>query len=115
MGLDGTDNSSFDEVFDFVKETGLYEVQITVMTPFPNAPLYSRLETEGRLLREDAWEYCTLFDVNYQPDGMSVSELENGFRDLAQKIYDKDFIEERRRRFFKRQSELRHLRKSNGE
>lgn len=115
LGLDGTDNSSFDEVFDFVKETGLYEVQITVMTPFPNAPLYSRLETEGRLLREDAWEYCTLFDVNYQPDGMSVSELENGFRDLAQKIYDKDFIEERRRRFFKRQSELRHLRKSNGE
>lgn len=112
LGLDGTDNSSFDEVFDFVKETGLYEVQITVMTPFPNAPLYSRLETEGRLLREDAWEYCTLFDVNYQPDGMSVSELENGFRDLAQKIYDKDFIEERRRRFFKRQSELRHLRKS---
>ena len=112
LGLDGTDNSSFDEVFEFVKETGLYEVQITVMTPFPNAPLYGRLESEDRLLRENAWEYCTLFDVNYQPDGMSVSELENGFRDLAQKIYDKDFIEERRRRFFKRQSELRSLQKN---
>ena len=109
LGLDGTDTSSFDEVFEFVKETGLYEVQITVMTPFPNAPLYSRLESEGRLLREDAWEYCTLFDVNYQPDGMSVTELEEGFRDLAGKIYDRDFIEERRRRFFKRQSELRVL------
>lgn len=109
LGLDGTDASSFDTVFDFVNETGLYEVQITVMTPFPNAPLYSRLETEGRLLREDAWEYCTLFDVNYQPTGMSVSELENGFRDLLTRIYDKDFIEERRRRFFIRQSELRLL------
>lgn len=107
LGLDGTDTSSFDEVFEFVRETGLYEVQITVMTPFPNAPLYSRLEADGRLLREDAWEYCTLFDVNYQPDGMSVTELEEGFRDLAAKIYDQDFIEERRRRFFKRQSELR--------
>jgi len=107
LGLDGTDTSSFDEVFEFVKETGLYEVQITVMTPFPNAPLYERLESQGRLLREDAWEYCTLFDVNYEPDGMSVTELEEGFRDLAARIYDEDFIEERRRRFFKRQSQLR--------
>jgi len=107
LGLDGTDFSSFDSVFDFVNETGLYEVQITVMTPFPNAPLYGRLAAEGRLLREDAWEYCTLFDVNYQPQGMSVSELENGFRSLLTRIYNQDFIEERRRRFFKRQADLR--------
>ena len=60
LGLDGTDNSSFDEVFDFVKETGLYEVQIIVMTPFPNAPLYSRLETEGRLLRAVSYTHLTL-------------------------------------------------------
>jgi radical SAM superfamily enzyme YgiQ (UPF0313 family) len=109
LGLDGTDISSFDAVHDFVRETGLYEVQITVMTPFPNAPLYSRLQAEGRLLREDAWEYCTLFDVNFQPNGMSVGELESGFRDLLTRVYDNDFIEERRRRFFKRQSDLRSL------
>jgi hypothetical protein len=41
---------------------------------------------------------------------MSVSELENGFRDLTRRIYDSDFIESRRRRFFMRQSELRRLR-----
>src|SRR5678809_1397159 len=43
LGLDGTDAGSFDAVYKFVKETGLYEVQITVMTPFPGTPLYSRL------------------------------------------------------------------------
>jgi hypothetical protein len=42
---------------------------------------------------------------------MTVSELENSFRDLARRIYDAGFIEERRRRFFARQSELRKQRR----
>lgn len=62
--------------------------------------------THPRLLDQK----CTLFDVNYQPTHMSVTELENGFRELGQKIYDRDFIEERRRRFFQRQNELRQQR-----
>ncbi len=107
LGLDGQDTTCFDAVFDFVRETGLYEVQITVMTAFPNAPLYDRLANSGRLLDPGAWEACTLFDVNYRPEKMTVTELEHGFRDLAVRIYDTGFIEERRRRFFNRQSELR--------
>ena len=48
-------------------ETELFDVQITVQTPFPGTPLYSRLKREGRLLREEAWEMCTLFDINFRP------------------------------------------------
>ncbi len=110
LGLDGADTTSFDAVFAFVRETGLYEVQITVMTPFPGTPLYGRLESQGRLLHPGAWERCTLFDVNYQPQDMSVAELEAGFRHLATQLYSDDFVEERRRRFFGRQSELRRQR-----
>ena len=106
LGLDGQDATCFDAVFDFVRETGLYEVQITVMTAFPNAPLYDRLAASGRLIEPDAWEACTLFDVNYRPEKMTVTELETGFRDLARRIYETGFIEERRRRFFERQSAL---------
>ncbi len=108
LGLDGTDQSSFDAVFDFVKESGLYEVQITLMTPFPGTPLYQRLLDQGRILHPGSWELCTLFDINFQPQQMSVEELDQGFRDLALRIYDRDFIQERRRNFFKR---LRHLRR----
>lgn len=107
LGLDHHDTTCFDRVFDFVKATGLYEVQITVMTAFPNAPLYDRLEQSGRILTPEAWDQCTLFDVNYQPARMSIAELENGFRDLGRRIYDSGFIEERRRRFFQRQDVLR--------
>jgi radical SAM superfamily enzyme YgiQ (UPF0313 family) len=114
LGLDQQDATCFDHVLEFVRETGLYEVQITLMTAFPNAPLYDRLLAENRLLDPTAWETCTLFDVNYQPARMSVAELENGFRDLGRKIYDQDFIEERRRRFFQRQNELRQQRAAAG-
>jgi hypothetical protein len=107
LGLDHHDSSCFDRVFQFVRDTGLYEVQITVMTAFPNAPLYDRLAASNRLLSPEAWETCTLFDVNYLPANMSVSTLENGFRDLGRQIYDSGFIEERRRRFFQRQDTIR--------
>jgi radical SAM superfamily enzyme YgiQ (UPF0313 family) len=107
LGLDHSGAESFQQVFDFVQESGLYEVQITVMTPFPGTPLYHRLEAEGRLLFPGTWDRCTLFDVNYQPARLSVEELETGFRALALQIYDKDFIEQRRRRFFKRLTDLR--------
>lgn len=110
LGLDGQDSSSFDAVLDFVRETGLYEVQITVMTAFPGAPLYDRLAQQGRLLDAEAWETCTLFDVNYQPQHMSVGELEKSFKELLRRMYDTGFIKERRRRFFERQSALRKAR-----
>lgn len=107
LGLDGADNSAFESVLEFVRETGLYEVQVTVMTAFPGAPLYDRLAAQNRLLDAEAWETCTLFDVNYQPSHLSVTELENGFRNLICQLYDTGFVEERRRRFFLRQTELR--------
>ncbi len=110
LGLDHQDSTSFEAVFEFVRDTGLYECQITVMTAFPNAPLYDRLAAQGRLLDPTAWETCTLFDVNYRPAHMSVAELESGFRNLASRIYDSEFIESRRRRFFARQNELRQQR-----
>ena len=102
LGLDGTDAASFDEVLQFVRDSGLYEVQITVLTPFPGTPLYRRLQSEGRLLRENAWELCTLFDVNFRPERMSVAELERGFRDLAARLYSAESTRRRRERFFGR-------------
>ena len=69
--------------------------------------LATALVAMAAIIEPEAWEACTLFDVNYQPSNMTVAELENGFRDLARRIYDTDFIEERRRKFFARQSELR--------
>lgn len=101
LGLDGQDKGIFDEVWKFVQESGLYEVQITVMTAFPDTPLYKRLARERRVVKEGDWARCTLFDVNFRPKNMSVPELEKGFRDLAEKVYSTEFTQFRRSRYKK--------------
>ncbi|MCY4416550.1 MAG: radical SAM protein, partial [Chloroflexi bacterium] len=87
LGMDGDTEDCFPAVRDFVRDSGLCEVQITVMTPFPGTPLYSQLLGEGRLLDPTAWEKCTLFDVNFQPQHMSVEDLQNGLVGLATELY----------------------------
>jgi len=100
LGLDRAGPDSFDAIWRFVRESGLFEVQITVQTPFPGTPLYDRLRREGRLLYEDAWERCTLFDVTFRPSDMTVAELEAGLRDLGARLYSAESTRERRRKFF---------------
>ena len=102
LGLDGSGPESFDDVWKFVRESNLFEVQITVQTAFPGTPMYERLSNEGRILKQQAWELCTLFDVNFTPANMTVSQLESGFRELGAKLYSEEFTRERREKFFKR-------------
>ncbi|MFP5237278.1 MAG: B12-binding domain-containing radical SAM protein [Acidobacteriota bacterium] len=99
LGLDGTATESFERTWQFVRESAPYDVQITVQTAFPGTPLYERLKREGRILRENAWELCTLFDVNFQPARMSAAELESGLRELGSRIYSEEFTHWRRAQF----------------
>ena len=102
LGLDGDTPEVFDEVLEFVRASGLYEVQITFLTAFPGTPLYRRLLAQGRIIRERAWELCTLFDINIRPKNMSVAELQSGFLSLAKRLYSAEETSERRRGFVRR-------------
>jgi radical SAM superfamily enzyme YgiQ (UPF0313 family) len=110
LGLDGSGPETFDAVWRFIQETALFEVQLTVLTPFAGTPLYKRLEREDRLLYPRQWNRCTLFDVNFRPDRMTVETLESGLRDLMAKVYNKEFTMWRRTQFFDR---LRQTRRGN--
>ena len=89
----------YDQVFEFVAETGLHEVQITIQTPFPGTPLYFRLKQEERIIEDEAWQKCTLFDINYRPKNMTVSQLSDGFKNLSARLYSDEFTKLRRSRF----------------
>jgi radical SAM superfamily enzyme YgiQ (UPF0313 family) len=102
LGLDGDSPEVFDDVLAFVRESGLYEVQVTFMTAFPGTPLYARLKAEGRILRDRAWELCTLFDINFTPRGMSAAELQAGFLKLVKVLYSTGETQARRRLFKRR-------------
>src|SRR6185436_7816324 len=99
LGLDNDTPDVFEHVSGFVKESGLYEVQVTFLTAFPGTPLYSRLKQEGRIIRDKAWELCTLFDINIRPKQMSEAELQNGFLGLAKQLYSAEETSDQRRKF----------------
>jgi radical SAM superfamily enzyme YgiQ (UPF0313 family) len=99
LGLDGTTPDSAQAILRFVRDSGMYDVQVTYLTPFPGTPLWNRLAHDGRILDPRATERCTLFDVNFRPDRMSVSELENAFLGLVARLYDERAVQERYRAF----------------
>ncbi len=96
LGLDRQDTSVFARVLEFAEETGLYDVQVTVMTPFPGTPLHERLLAEGRILLPGRWELCTLFDINYRPARMTADELRAGLLWLCDRLYDGERQRQRR-------------------
>jgi radical SAM superfamily enzyme YgiQ (UPF0313 family) len=102
LGLDTHTEESFDQIWDFIQTSELYEVQLTLLTPFPGTPLYERFARAGRLIDPFAWEKRTLFDVTYRPEHMSVEALRKGLLDLASKVYSKEFTDFRRRQFLRR-------------
>jgi radical SAM superfamily enzyme YgiQ (UPF0313 family) len=99
LGLDGDGPGVFDAVAEFVEASGQFDVQITVLTPFPGTPLYERLRQEGRLLEPDAWERCTLFDVNFRPKQMSPEFLQRNLVELGRRLYTEDERTRRRNAF----------------
>lgn len=101
LGLDGSGPDVFDAVAEFVAEAGLFDVQVTVLTPFPGTPLYDRLLAEGRLLDPTAWERCTMFDVNFRPQGMSPEVLQHQLVELGRRLYTEEARRARRNAFYR--------------
>lgn len=100
LGLDGHTPTIFEEVLRFAEEVKPFDVQITLLTPFPGTALYERLRGEGRILHADAWNLCTLFDVNFCPSGMTPEELRAGIYWLSERLYSADATRRRRKEFF---------------
>jgi len=101
IGLDGQTTAVFDDIYRFVRDAELYEVQITILTPFPGTALYERLKKANRLIEPTNWKKCTLFDLNFRPLEMTGQELRDGFHALTRKLYSDPFTQWRRDTFKK--------------
>ena len=97
VGFDGEGTEVFEQIRQFDREAETLEVQVTVLTPFPGTPLFQSLADEGRLDTIPFWDRCTLFDLNFEPRGMSREELENGLYDLFSELYcEEEFLRRKR-------------------
>jgi radical SAM superfamily enzyme YgiQ (UPF0313 family) len=78
FGYDGDTGDIFAKTVAFAKRHGLYIAAFNHLTPFPGTPLYSRLESEGRLLYENWWldDRYTYNKIPFKPRGMSPEDLE---------------------------------------
>jgi radical SAM superfamily enzyme YgiQ (UPF0313 family) len=110
IGADGEDRNSIDRLIEFLLDSPFAEIQLTVQTPFPGTHLHHRMAREGRLLPERDWPNYTLFDVTYQPDRLSVRELELGFRRALTAVFSHAATERRqqiRKEIWRRARKLR--------
>lgn len=77
LGTDGDDKSVFPRTVDLIQKLRIDLPRYSIMTPFPNTPLYQSLQKEERIIERD-W---AMYDVEHcvmKPKQMSPEELEAG-------------------------------------
>jgi len=86
FGFDHDTPQTLVDTWDFIRESELDSVGMTVLTPFPATPFRAQLEAEGRLL-DRSWRYYDTAHVTFQPKLMTVAELEAAYDDICRKAY----------------------------
>ncbi|UCH92141.1 MAG: B12-binding domain-containing radical SAM protein [Candidatus Aminicenantes bacterium] len=87
FGFEDQDATIFERVVDFVKKVDMKVLSLTVMAPFPNTPIFNRLQKENRLKTCD-WNLYHQNGVVHTPAKMSAEELEQGYQQVRKKLAD---------------------------
>ena len=98
FGFDSEDRRIFETAEASIKQLGLEDALLYILTPYPGTPIYDQLEREGRLLVQDRDHYGWANAV-FQPAHMTAEELETG----VQRTYENLF------HFFKRRAPMKML------
>jgi radical SAM superfamily enzyme YgiQ (UPF0313 family) len=77
FGLDDDTTDVFLRTAEFAVDARIDLPRFAIVTPFPGTSLYTRLESEGRLLTRN-WELYDGQHAVFQPTGMTVDELQRG-------------------------------------
>lgn len=91
LGYDFDTESTFDELADFIEESGLLMPLINILTPFPGTKLFSRFEEEGRIVHKD-WSKYDAKTVVFSPICMTAEELLKGYKNVIKRVYSFDSI-----------------------
>ena len=83
VGLDGDTPAVFDEIREFTLAAKVDCALVNILNPTPGAPLWDRLQDEGRLLYTRFPSDYAMYaqdNVSFQPVGMTPTELQEGTR-----------------------------------
>jgi radical SAM superfamily enzyme YgiQ (UPF0313 family) len=95
FGFDHDDKSIFRQTVEYFREIAIDSATIGILVPYPNTPLFNRLDAEGRILTRDWSQYDGKKHVVFQPARMSPDELLMGTEWAARQFYSALSIAER--------------------
>lgn len=91
FGMDGDTRERLHRRADFMINSSVDVMQITVMTPLPGTQLFQRLQQEGRLpftnFPQD-WVNYDLTNLVHQPAHMEGPELWDSIQECVMRVYD---------------------------
>lgn len=93
LGCDRDKRDVFERTTEFILDSKIDVIQLSVLTPLPGTRLYARLKQEGRLLRTnypDDWKHYNFTHVVFKPMHMTPDDLGEGvaqvYRDTASRL-----------------------------
>ena len=78
FGFNEDDPAVFKKTVEFVQKNNIELPNFSILTPFPGTPLQKRLEGEGRIFDRD-WSHYDMSHVVFQPQRMTIQELQDGY------------------------------------
>jgi radical SAM superfamily enzyme YgiQ (UPF0313 family) len=98
FGFDGDDESTFEATLRGATRAGLDGATVSILTPFPQTPVYEELRRAGRLLTSDWSYYNGKTAVAFRPAQMSARQLWEGYMWFRRRFFAPRCILERVRR-----------------
>lgn len=86
LGYDGDTPEIFDQLLRFTEEARLEAAIFPILTPYPGTTVRTRLEAEGRIISNN-WRDYDMEHVTFQPAGMSIEQLQQGYERLCRSFY----------------------------
>lgn len=97
LGFDHDGPEVFETLANWIEEQKLENATFHILTPYPNTPLFRKMEVEGRLLHRDWSLYDTAHCV-FTPKLLSPAELEAGYTWIYRRLFSLESIWARRPR-----------------
>ena len=97
LGFDHDRSDVFSTTMDWIESNRLECATFHILTPDPGTPLFTEMESQGRLLHKDWSQYDTAHDV-FQPRHMDPAELAEGYAGCYRRLCSHRSIWRRRPR-----------------
>ncbi len=86
MGCDNDTPAVFEQTLRFCEDARLEAAIFPILTPYPGTTVRRRLEAEGRIFNNN-WQDYDMEHVTFQPRGMTVRELQDGYDQICRSFY----------------------------